>query len=97
MLTKIRTMLRGRLPWRRRHIASGPGKGLYFSAGPSNPEYESGDNEVPVQDALVAHTGDGAVVLDVGANVGFFSVIAAKLVGPTGKVVAFEPVPANAD
>jgi FkbM family methyltransferase len=39
----------------------------------------------------------GDVVLDVGAHVGLFSLLAARLVGPHGEVHAFEPVPANFD
>jgi FkbM family methyltransferase len=35
----------------------------------------------------------GDTVIDVGANVGFFSIQAAARVGPTGSVVAFEPHP----
>lgn len=35
----------------------------------------------------------GATFLDIGANVGFFSLQAASLVGPTGRVYAFEPDP----
>lgn len=35
----------------------------------------------------------GDTVLDVGANVGFFSLLCAELTGKTGVVVAFEPVP----
>jgi FkbM family methyltransferase len=35
------------------------------------------------------------VVFDIGANVGFFTLLASCLVGPRGKVVAFEPVPRN--
>lgn len=34
---------------------------------------------------------EGDVFVDVGANVGIFSVLAAKLVGPSGEVHAFEP------
>jgi FkbM family methyltransferase len=34
---------------------------------------------------------EGMVVLDVGANIGYFSLLAATLVGATGKVFAFEP------
>jgi FkbM family methyltransferase len=38
----------------------------------------------------------GEVVLDAGANIGVFTVIAAKAVGPEGLVVAVEPHTANA-
>jgi len=33
----------------------------------------------------------GDVVLDVGANVGYYTVLLSKLVGPKGRVIAFEP------
>jgi len=36
----------------------------------------------------------GDTVVDAGANIGFFSALAASLVGPEGEVHAFEPVPA---
>ena len=32
----------------------------------------------------------------MGANIGFFSLLAARLVGSTGRVAAFEPLPVNA-
>lgn len=35
----------------------------------------------------------GDVFVDAGANIGYFSAVAASLVGPTGQVHAFEPVP----
>jgi FkbM family methyltransferase len=38
----------------------------------------------------------GDVCYDVGANLGFFSVLLGKLVGSQGSVYAFEPVPRNA-
>jgi FkbM family methyltransferase len=38
---------------------------------------------------------DGDVVVDVGANVGYFSLLAATAVGPTGRVLAIEADPAN--
>ena len=37
----------------------------------------------------------GQVVLDMGANVGTYSILAARRVGPEGAVVAVEPFPAN--
>lgn len=40
-------------------------------------------------------TRPGDTFVDCGANVGIFTTLAAKLVGPTGKVEAFEPDPFN--
>jgi FkbM family methyltransferase len=37
----------------------------------------------------------GGTVIDVGANVGWYTVIGSKLVGKNGRVIAFEPEPEN--
>ena len=37
----------------------------------------------------------GMTVIDVGAHVGYYSLLAASQVGPTGTVYSFEPEPAN--
>lgn len=37
----------------------------------------------------------GSIVYDIGAHVGFYTLLASVLVGPTGKVLAFEPNPRN--
>ncbi|MEM2240339.1 MAG: FkbM family methyltransferase [Candidatus Bathyarchaeia archaeon] len=38
---------------------------------------------------------DGWIVADVGANVGWYTLIASRKVGPKGKVLAIEPEPRN--
>jgi FkbM family methyltransferase len=46
---------------------------------------------------LIANLRPGDTFLDVGANFGYFSLLASKYVGPTGRVFAFEPVASFAD
>jgi FkbM family methyltransferase len=52
-----------------------------------------GSVEPEVQEALRRVVAPGATVYDVGANIGFFTLLCARLTGPTGRVVAFEPSP----
>lgn len=78
-------------------VRSGPAKGLVLAIDPRTEKYYwTGTYERAVQDALVRLLRPGAVFWDVGAHVGFFSLLAARLVGGAGRVHAFEPVPANA-
>jgi FkbM family methyltransferase len=76
-------------------IAYGVARGLRFDVSGANPGYGLGTTEPEVQKALRTHLRPGGVLFDVGANVGFFSVLAARLVGPAGRVYAFEPLPEN--
>ena len=77
-------------------IANGVAKGLKFNNAESSPELGLGTYEVPIQNIFAQHLKAGDVFYDIGANVGFFSIVAAKLVGDTGKVYAFEPGEENA-
>jgi FkbM family methyltransferase len=76
-------------------IQQGAGKGLRFAPGISNAGYVLGTSEPRVQRALELLLTPGMVVVDVGAHVGFFSVVAANLVGRQGQVVCFEPLEEN--
>lgn len=77
-------------------IGAGPAQGLFIKPGPSDPGYGAGHNERAVQDAFTELLRHDQVVYDIGANMGFLSLLAARLVGAGGAVFAFEPVPANA-
>ncbi len=50
--------------------------------------------KLPFRRYLAERLQPGSTFLDIGSNVGFFSLLAAQLVGPDGKVYAFEPDPA---
>lgn len=77
-------------------IQQGIGRGLRFNTGRSIAGYVLGIAEPDIQKAFEALLERGMTVYDLGANVGFLSMIAARLVGPEGQVVSFEPLPANA-
>jgi FkbM family methyltransferase len=79
----------------RLRIGSGPlaGKTWIRFARTFVNEYLDGSHEQLVQQALIAHLKPGMVFYDVGAHGGFFTLLGAELVGPSGKVVSFEPHP----
>ena len=52
--------------------------------------------EPAVTEAFQRHVSRGSGVLDVGANIGWFSMLGASLAGPSGRVTAVEPNPSNA-
>lgn len=85
--------LRARWPAR---VKVGPAKGLRLDLRRASNWYARGTVERHVQQAIADHVKPGDVFYDVGANIGFFSVLAARLVGPDGRVHAFEPEPRNA-
>lgn len=51
--------------------------------------------EPHVTSAVREHLSEGDVFVDVGANIGFFTSLAAHLVGSTGTVIAIEPMEKN--
>lgn len=58
---------------------------------------EAGMYEPHLTEAISACLGPGGTFLDVGANIGWFSLLAASLVGDTGQVVAVEADRDNSD
>lgn len=65
--------------------------------GSANNSNWAGTFEPHTQHLFVSNVRRGDVVWDVGANVGFFTLLASRLVTSTGRVVAFEPLPRNLD
>src|SRR5258706_235637 len=53
----------------------------------------TGEWQPEIWEAVSPNLHQGSVFLDVGAHIGYFSLIASKRVGPTGRVVSFEPNP----
>lgn len=76
-------------------ILQGPMRGRRWLAGALNHGCWLGSYETDTQERIGALIGAGDVVYDVGANAGFYTLLAATLVGARGRVVSFEPVPSN--
>ncbi len=74
-------------------IQTGAGKGLAFASSHGVASYLLGTHEPQLQQTLVDLVRPGHTFYDVGANCGFITIIAARLVGPHGQVISFEPFP----
>lgn len=57
--------------------------------------YERGVYELGTVHVIKTILEPGDLFIDVGANIGFLSMVAAKTVGKSGEVIAFEPVPST--
>jgi FkbM family methyltransferase len=75
-------------------VQHGPAKGIWLRLNPrTGQDYFNGEVEPEVQAVLQKYLRAGMTVYDVGANIGFFSLLAARLVDATGRVIAFEADP----
>jgi FkbM family methyltransferase len=77
-------------------ILQGPLRGKKWIAGSSTHGCWIGSFEHEKQLAFRRSVSRGNVVYDLGANVGFYSLLASVLVGNAGHVYSFEPLAANA-
>jgi Met-10+ like-protein len=75
-------------------VQHGAAKGILLHLNPrTGSGYFNADVEPEVQAVLEKYLHSGMTFYDVGANIGFFSLLAARLVGEQGSVVAFEADP----
>ncbi len=58
-------------------------------------EFAMGQYEPEVTTALCKFCRPGMTVIDIGANAGYITILLSKLVGESGHVHAFEPIPQN--
>jgi len=75
-------------------VLGGPLKGLWWSVSTGSRFLRGtygGDEAI----MFASRIGQGQTVFDVGAHVGYFTVLFSKLVGKDGRVYAFEPEPFN--
>jgi len=83
---------------RPRKIVRGLASGYWICVSPvDHLGYLLGTTEPHLQRIIREHVAAGDTVYDIGANIGYVSLSLAKSVGLTGRVIAFEPVPNNAD
>ncbi len=76
-------------------VVAGPARGLKWSTGAGVADFWLGDYETEKAELFARHVKPGGTVYDVGANVGFYTLIASRVLGPAGRVIAFEPSPRN--
>ena len=77
-------------------VQSGFAQGMWMHLRiPEEAGFWRGEHEPEVQTTLSAMVRPGDIVYDIGAHVGSIALGAARLVGPTGKVVAFDGDPGN--
>jgi FkbM family methyltransferase len=76
-------------------VLQGKLKGKRWIAGSCNHGCWLGSFEYEKQTLFSNTVTPGSVVYDVGANVGFYTLLASELVGAMGSVIGFEPNPQN--
>jgi len=76
-------------------ILQGRLRGKLWIAGSSNNGCWLGSYEYEKRLMFEKNIKKGEIMFDIGANVGFYTLLASILVGEGGKVFAFEPVPRN--
>ena len=79
-------------------VKSGPAEGIWLRLNPRTAAGTiSGTGERRELEIVRDHLRSGMTFYDVGANIGIFSMMAARIVGPSGQIVSFEADPEIAE
>jgi len=78
-------------------ILSGPLQGYKWQTNAGNNAYWVGSYEKDYVKVFCEEVKPGHTVFDIGAQGGYYSLIASRLTGEKGHVFAFEPLPTNAN
>lgn len=79
-------------------VQDGPAEGIWLRLNPRTAGGTiAGTGERRELEVVRKHLRPGMTFYDVGANIGIFSMMAARIVGPSGQVVSFEADPEIAD
>lgn len=76
-------------------VLQGPLRGMRWIVGAQNHGMWLGSYEAEKQVAISKMLLPGQTFYDIGANAGFFTLLGAKCVGLSGRVIAVEPLPRN--
>ncbi len=76
-------------------VLQGKLKGKRWIVGSGNHGCWLGSYEHEKQNLFAEMLQEGSVVFDIGAHVGFYTLLSSQIVGPKGKAIAFEPLPRN--
>ncbi len=76
-------------------VLQGSLRGKKWITGSGNHGCWLGSYEYEKQTLFAEIIKEGSIVYDIGAHVGYYTLLASELTGPGGKVIAFEPLPEN--
>ncbi|MBO9998614.1 MAG: FkbM family methyltransferase [Cyanobacteria bacterium SID2] len=76
-------------------VLSGPLQGWKWLPRSGNHAYWLGTYEREYVNTFAQYVRPGSIIFDIGAQAGYFTLIASRLTGRDGRVVTFEPLPEN--
>src|SRR5579864_59054 len=77
-------------------IETGPAAGMFFSCLTSHKYFfVRGAYESELAAPILSLVRPGSVVFDIGAHIGYWTLVLSRFCGPSGTVFAFEPLPEN--